>query len=123
MPTRSRLAGNERNSALCIAAYVYCEAKLTSAYAATGLSMYDMTKKGDYKEGKWIEAWLNKCAFPVPLRRQHSQTGGLTSFFFSPRPEVRHELGVDLDKHGHGTKKFVGCSDKVFRHFEQSGDQ
>ncbi|KWU44075.1 carboxypeptidase Y, partial [Rhodotorula sp. JG-1b] len=90
--------GNERNSALCIAAYVYCEAKLTSAYAATGLSMYDMTKKGDYKEGKWIEAWLNK-------------------------PEVRHELGVDLDKHGHGTKKFVGCSDKVFRHFEQSGDQ
>ena len=61
MLTRSRLVGNERNSALCIAAYVYCEAKLTSAYAATGLSMYDMTKKGDYQEGKWIEAWLNKC--------------------------------------------------------------
>lgn len=60
-------AGDERNSALCIAAYVYCEAKLTSAYAATGRSMYDMTKKGDYKEGKWIEAWLNECVVLSPF--------------------------------------------------------
>lgn len=120
MLTHSILVGNERNSALCIAAYVYCEAKLTSAYGATGFSMYDMTKKGDYKEGKWIEAWLNKCASrsspaTVSDRRPDSS--------LPARPEVRHELGVDLDKHGHGMKKFVGCSDKVFRHFEQSGDQ
>lgn len=54
--------GDVHNSALCVAAYVFCEARLTSAYAATGLSMYDMTKKGDYVENKWIEEWLNKCA-------------------------------------------------------------
>ncbi|BGP06618.1 hypothetical protein JCM10049v2_002442 [Rhodotorula toruloides] len=86
-----------RNSALCVSASVYCETRLTSPYFATGRSSYDMTKFGEYEEEKWIAEWLN-------------------------REDVRHELGVDLDPHGHGVKKFKGCSGKVFNHFDATGD-
>lgn len=58
---RGRIAGDERDSGLCVAAYVYCEAKLTSAYIKTGRSTYDITKFGDYAENDWIEEWLNQC--------------------------------------------------------------
>ncbi|BGP23364.1 hypothetical protein JCM10295v2_002260 [Rhodotorula toruloides] len=85
------------NSALCVSASVYCETRLTSPYFATGRSSYDMTKFGEYEEEKWIAEWLN-------------------------REDNRHELGVDLDQHGHGIKKFKGCSGKVFNHFEATGD-
>ncbi|TNY19149.1 Alpha/Beta hydrolase protein [Rhodotorula diobovata] len=85
-------------SALCASASAYCETRVTAPYFETGRSSYNMLKFGDYKEEKWIAQWLN-------------------------RESVRHELRVDLDPHGHGVKKFVGCSDKVFEHFTLSGDQ
>ncbi|GAA5898408.1 hypothetical protein JCM8208_006975 [Rhodotorula glutinis] len=85
-------------SSLCVSASVYCESRVTAQYDSTGRSPFNMRKFGDYVENKWIERWLNT-------------------------ESVRHELGVDLDPHGHGVKKFVGCSDKVFEHFTLSGDQ
>ncbi|GJN87454.1 hypothetical protein Rhopal_000403-T1 [Rhodotorula paludigena] len=85
------------NSALCVSASAFCETRLTEFYFKTGRSSYNMEKFGDYVEEKWIEHWLNT-------------------------DKVRHELGVDLDPHGHGVKKFQGCSGKVGWHFEATGD-
>lgn len=34
---------------------------------------------------------------------------------------MRHELGVDREEHG-GVRRFVGCSDKVGKHFDNTGD-
>lgn len=46
-----------------------------------------MEKFGPYAEEKMIQFYLN-------------------------RPDVRHELGVDMEEDG-GVKKFIGCSDEV----------
>ncbi|BGP38665.1 hypothetical protein JCM10449v2_002600 [Rhodotorula kratochvilovae] len=78
-------------------ASAYCETRLMEPYFATGRSSFNVEKFGDYVEEKWIAHWLNLDS-------------------------VRHELGVDLDPHGHGVKRFVGCSDKVMEHFTLSGD-
>jgi len=96
-----------------------------------------MRKFGDYVESKWIERWLNKCVLlflvsllspPLLLGRgrpasERQEERSADVLFLSRSESVRHELGVDLDPHGHGVKKFVGCSDKVFEHFTLSGDQ
>ncbi|GAA6002157.1 hypothetical protein JCM10207_003101 [Rhodosporidiobolus poonsookiae] len=88
---------NPTDTALCISAYRFCESSMTDPYAKTGRSMYNFHKYGEYDEDEWIAKWLNQ-------------------------PRVRHELGVDPDKHGRGPGRFEGCSDGVFSRFEDSGD-
>ncbi|BGP14624.1 hypothetical protein JCM10213_002208 [Rhodosporidiobolus nylandii] len=91
---------NPSDSALCLSAYRFCEERLTAPYEATGRNSYDWQRYGEYEEGEWAEAWLN-------------------------REEVRRELGVDFEDKKHPQskrRKFISCSDKVFQRFEDSAD-
>ncbi|GAA5855462.1 hypothetical protein JCM8547_007842 [Rhodosporidiobolus lusitaniae] len=81
-----------RDSALCLSAYHYCETRMTAPYQATGRSDYNFRKYGEYEEGEWIEGWLN-------------------------RDDIRRSLGVNPK-----VKKYTGCSDGIFKRFEESMD-
>ncbi|SPC63016.1 related to Carboxypeptidase Y precursor [Ustilago sp. UG-2017b] len=95
---RKNKGGRTYDTLACIAAVNYCEGALASPYDKLGKSPYDWQHPASFVEEDWVAAFLN-------------------------HPDTKSALGVDAkgpgDEHD-GT--FVGCSDRVYAHFEKTGD-